>query len=116
MAKARLFRIVFHNQGQVYELFARSVRNAELFGFVEVEKVLFGERTQVVVDPGEERLKNEFKDVQRFMVPMHAVIRIDEVEKQGTARIASGEAGSIPSLPTVITLPSGKGSGPKSNQ
>jgi hypothetical protein len=32
------------------------------------------------VDPSEERLRHEFEGVQRFHVPLHSVIRIDEVE------------------------------------
>ena len=54
---------------------------------MEVEELLFGERSQVVVDPSEERLKSEFDGVRRFYVPMHSVVRIDEVEKQGVPRI-----------------------------
>ena len=92
MAHTRLYRISFHNQGQVYEVYARQVSHGGMPGFVEVEKLVFGERTTVVVDPGEERLKAEFDNVERFYVPLHAVIRIDEVNKQGTARIVAGGA------------------------
>ena len=61
-----------------------------MFGFVEIEKLLFGEKTSVVVDPSEENLKNEFNGVERTYIPMHSIIRIDEVEKQGTAKISEG--------------------------
>ena len=61
-----------------------------MFGFIEVEKLLFGEKSSVVVDPTEENLKNEFNGVERTYIPMHSIIRIDEVEKQGTAKISEG--------------------------
>ena len=56
MSKSPLFKVVFMNQGQVYEIYARSVGHGELFGFVEVEELVFGERTTVVVDPSEEKI------------------------------------------------------------
>jgi hypothetical protein len=85
--KKSIYRVSFINQGKVYELFAQKVYQGDLYGFVVIEQLVFGERSSVVVDPGEERLKNEFQSVRRSFVPMHAVIRIDEVEKEGVARI-----------------------------
>ena len=95
--KQRLYRIQFNNQGQVYEIYARSVSHGGMMGFVEVEKLVFGEKSTVVIDPSEEKLKTEFENVERFYVPVHAVIRIDEVNsKHVTPRIhaANGDAGS----------------------
>jgi len=83
----RLYRVSFINQGKVYELFARQVYQGELYGFVIIEELIFDERSNVVVDPSEEKLKGEFGSVKRSFVPMHAVIRIDEVEKRGAAKI-----------------------------
>jgi hypothetical protein len=78
----RIFKIVFLNQGKVYEIYARMVRQGELYGFVEVEDLIFQDTSSLVVDPSAERLKEEFSGVQRTRIPIHAVIRIDEVEKQ----------------------------------
>ncbi len=58
-----------------------------MFGFIEIEQLIFGEKSSVVVDPSEENLKTEFSNVTRTYIPMHSVIRIDEVNKQGTAKI-----------------------------
>jgi hypothetical protein len=58
-----------------------------MFGFVEVEKIVFGEKSALVLDPSEESLKSEFRGVNRTFIPMHAIIRIDEVSKQGMAKI-----------------------------
>ncbi len=57
MAEKNLYRIVFMSQGHVYEIYAREVGQGALFGFVEVEQLVFGERTTVVVDPSEEKIK-----------------------------------------------------------
>jgi len=91
MAASHIFRIMFVNQGKVYEIYARQVGHGDLFGFIEVEELLFGERSSVVLDPGEERIKGEFEGVKRTFLPMHSVLRIDEVKKQGTSKITAVE-------------------------
>ena len=87
MAERQLYKLIFMNQGQVYEIYARSIGQGSLFGFIEVEELVFGERSSVVVDPSEEKLKTEFDSVKRTYIPIHAVIRIDEVDKQGASKI-----------------------------
>ncbi len=90
--KEPIYKIIFHNQGKIFEIYAAYVSHDGLFGFVEVEKLIFGENTSVVVDPTEENLKTEFSGVERTYIPMHSIIRIDQVQKKGTAKIT--EAGS----------------------
>src|SRR4051812_26158891 len=100
MAISHIFRIMFVNQGKVYELYARKVSHGTLFGFVEVEELTFGERSSVVLDAGEERIKSEFMDVKRTYLPLHSVLRIDEVKKQGVSKISSLEGGNVTQFPT----------------
>jgi hypothetical protein len=88
MAKP-IYKVTFHNQGKVYEVFARSVHQSGMMGFIEIEKLLFGEKSTVVLDPSEEHLKTEFKGVTRTFLPIHSIIRIDEVEKQGHGKITT---------------------------
>lgn len=102
MSKPRLYRISFHNQGQVYEIYAGAVSHGGMPGFVEVEKLVFGERSSVVVDPTEEKLKTEFENVERFYIPLHAVIRIDEVNRQGNARIVKGDGSKVTPFPLYL--------------
>ena len=83
MAEKSIFRVVFHSQGNVYELYAREVSQGAMYAFVVVGDIIFGERSKLVVDPSEEKLKSEFSEVKRTYIPLHAVIRIDEVEKEG---------------------------------
>ena len=94
MAVNHIFRIMFVNQGKVYEIYARKVNHGELFGFIEVEELLFGERSTVVLDPSEERIKGEFEGVKRTFLPMHSILRIDEVKKHGVSKITALEGGA----------------------
>ena len=108
MAAESIYRISFLQQGELYELYARSVSQGGLLGFVEVEEVLFGERSQVVLDPSEERLKTEFDGVERFYVPLHSVIRIDQVDRQGTPRISEADKkGNVAAFPQPFFTPGG---------
>ena len=84
---------MFHNQGKIYEIYAKSVDQGAMFGFIQIEKLVFGEKTSLVLDPSEENLKSEFSDVVRTYIPMHSIIRIDEVNKQGTAKISESGSG-----------------------
>jgi hypothetical protein len=90
----RIYRIAFVNQDKVYEMFARQVYESDLYGFVVVEEIVFGTQSSVVIDPGEERLKTEFEAVKRSFIPIHSVIRIDEVEQPGISKIHALDSGN----------------------
>jgi len=105
----KIYKVIFVNQGRVYEVYAKQVAQSGLFGFIEVEQLLFGEKAAVVIDPSEERLKNEFNAVKRTYIPMHAIIRIDEVEKEGAAKISdlNNVSGQVVGFPGTIYGPPG---------
>ena len=105
MTDKQIFKVIFMAQGQVYEVYARSVSHGEMFGFVEVEQLVFGERSSVVVDPSEEKIKTEFENVRRTWLPMHSIVRIDEVDKQGQSKISRMEGGNVAQLPMPIYTP-----------
>jgi hypothetical protein len=114
MASNHIFKIIFVNQGKVYEVYARKVSHGSLFGFVEVEELVFGTRSSVVLDPGEERIKAEFEGVKRSFLPLQAVVRIDEVRKQGVSKILELEAGAnVTQFPSPLLPPSVSDRGPK---
>jgi hypothetical protein len=104
MSQKNLYRVVFMSQGQVYEIYAREVGHGEMFGFIEVEQLVFGERSSLVVDPSEEKIKSEFENVKRTYLPMHSIIRIDEVDKQGASKISKLE-GNVTQFPMPIYTP-----------
>jgi hypothetical protein len=111
MATSHIFKVMFVNQGKVYEVYARKVTHGSLFGFIEVEELVFGERSSVVVDPAEERIKNEFQGVKRSFLPMHSVLRIDEVRKQGVSKISALEGGNVSQFPMPMFTPPAGDSG-----
>lgn len=109
MSDKSVYKVIFFNRAQVYEIFAQAIYQSDMYGFIEVEEFVFGERTNLVVDPGEEKLKAEFAGVKRSYIPMQAIIRIDEVEKTGTCKVSDIKASE-----NVAAFPF-QGSGPKSD-
>ncbi|MEC8956563.1 MAG: DUF1820 family protein [Pseudomonadota bacterium] len=107
MAKKTLYRISFMSHGKVYEIYAHSISQGALFGFIEIEELVFGKRSSVVVDPSEEKIKTEFEGVKRTHVPMHSIIRIDEVDKEGTSKISKLEGGNVSQFPIPMYTPDG---------
>lgn len=108
MAAKTIYKVTFMSRGQVYEIYARSVGSGVLFGFVEVEELVFGERSSVVVDPSEEKIKSEFNGVKRTYLPLNTIIRIDEVEKQGTSKISKVEGDNVAQFPVPVYTPGGE--------
>lgn len=92
-SKAKLFRIAFLNHGKVYELFCSEVCTSGLLGFVEVSGLEFGDKDSLVVDPTEEKVRDEFEGVEILHLPMHSVLRVEQVKQKGTAVIRDRESG-----------------------
>jgi hypothetical protein len=97
MAKT-LYKITFHNHGKIYELYAERVNSGSLWGFIEVAGLAFDVHDGLVVDPTEERLRDEFGGTKVLHLPMQSIVRIEEVEKKGQSAIRDAANGE-----TVIT-------------
>ncbi|MEH6711392.1 DUF1820 family protein [Paraglaciecola polaris] len=99
-----LFRIQFIANGVRYELYVRELCQGSLFGFIEIGDFVWDNHSSVVVDPSHEKLKTEFADVTTTYIPMHNVLRIDEVKKQGSAKI-SELSDKVTAFPSPIYTP-----------
>ena len=67
--KTRMYRVLFLNGGKIYEVYARGLFQSDLYGFIEIEDYVFGGRSNVVIDPQEDKLRNEFEGVTRSYIP-----------------------------------------------
>jgi hypothetical protein len=89
-----IYRVIFNNQGEVYELYTRYIFQSEMYGFIEVEELLFDE--SLISDASDEaeakisfdKLKLEFTGVKRSFIPLPSVIRVDEMEKPGVVKVS----------------------------
>jgi len=82
-----VYKIIFIQLGEIYEVFAKQIYQSDMNGFIEVEEYIFNKDKQLVVDPSSEKLKNEFSEVERSYIPINAILRIDEVKEGGEAKI-----------------------------
>jgi hypothetical protein len=82
-----IYKVLFIQSKQVYEVYAKYISEEVLAGFIELEELVFSNPSSIVVDPSEEKLKAEFADVSRVYIPMHTVLRIDEVKSVGAAKV-----------------------------
>ncbi len=108
MARKKLYRIRFRNDDKVLEIYARSVTQGDLFGFIEVSGIEWGQKSEVIIDPTEQEVRNELAGVKAFQVPLHAVVRVDEVEKQGSAKIVAIPATDREDPPVPMIPPAPK--------
>lgn len=98
-----LYKVTFLNAGRIYELYARRVSSGALWGFTEVADLVFDVHAGVVVDPTEERLRDEFAGTRVLHLPMQSIVRIEEVEKKGQSAIR--DAGTGEAVVTPFPMP-----------
>jgi hypothetical protein len=89
----KLYRIAFLNHGKVYELFCTGVCTSGLLGFIEVSGLELGDKDSLVVDPTEEKMRDEFDGVEVLHLPLHSVLRVEQVKKKGQLVIRERESG-----------------------
>jgi len=102
MSKKGIYKIVFAQMGEIYEIYSNSIYQSDIYGFVEVEDYLFDQNSKIVVDTSEEKLKSTFKGVKRSYIPINTILRIDEVDKKGTAKISKNKNAKVMPLPSSI--------------
>lgn len=91
--KKPLYKVIFFNHGKVYELFCESVGSSSIWGFVEVSDLVFETGEGLVVDPTEEKMRQEFAGARVLHLPLQSIVRIEEVEKRGKCLIRDRESG-----------------------
>ncbi len=109
MRSKKLYKVTFLSEGKTIELYARHVGSSALWGFTEVGELVFEQNKGVVVDPTEERLREQFGHTKMLHLPMQAIVRIEEVEKRGPLAIRDAASGDkIMPFPVAPPRTSGK--------
>jgi len=120
-----IYRVIFNNQSEVYELYALYIYQSEMYGFIEVEELLFDEKQfdgklfngkesdKALQDAGDKaekssndfaKFKQQFSGVKRSFIPLTSIIRIDEMEKPGVVKVPSAKdspAGNVRHFPST---------------
>ena len=93
MAAKQTYRVSFLKHGKVYEIFCRDVQNSDLWGFIDLSGLIFGEKDAVVVDPTEEKLRDEFEGVEVLQLPLHSILSVEQVRERGQSVIRDRKSG-----------------------
>jgi len=106
MPKQKLYKVTFLSQGKTYELYARHVASSGLWGFTEVGSLVFETPGEgLVVDPTEERLREEFRDTTMLHLPIQSILRIEEVARRGPLAIRDAVSGEKVVTPFPMAPP-----------
>ena len=78
-----VYRVIFTHLDQIYTLFSQGVSEETLVGFIEVDGILSVQRERNLSSDeskdNAERLYDKFDGVKRTYIPMHSIVRIDEL-------------------------------------
>lgn len=78
--KKKLFRIDFINaEKENLSIYASKVNPSSFLGLIEVADIVFMDTSDIILNPQDDKVKKEFKNVERTFLPLNAIIRIDEV-------------------------------------
>jgi hypothetical protein len=78
--KKKLFRIDFVNGNKEnFSIYASKVNPSSFLGLIEVSDIVFMDTSDIILNPQDDKVKKEFKNVERTFLPLNAIIRIDEV-------------------------------------
>ena len=58
---------------------AGNVNPSSFLGLIEVSDIVFMNSSSIVINPDDEKIRKEFKDVERTFLPINTILRIDEV-------------------------------------
>jgi hypothetical protein len=89
----KLYKVIFLNHGKVYEIYAKRIAASDLYGFTYVAELSFSTGDGMLVDPAEEKLKEEFAGTSALHLPMHSIVRVEEVAQGGIAKIRDQHTG-----------------------
>ncbi len=90
----------------MYELYARDVFSSDIYGFIYVAELVFDQNQTIVIDPAEEKIRDEFENVNVLHLPMQSVIRIEEVKKKKSCKIREIKNGeNISQFPPISNRP-----------
>ncbi|MBD8524303.1 DUF1820 family protein [Pseudomarimonas arenosa] len=107
MSTKPLYKVTFLSAGKIYELYARSVASSALWGFTEISDLVWDTNESLVIDPTEEKLRDEFGNTRVLHLPMQSVVRVEEVERKTQLVIRDCNSGD--KIVTPFPMPGKRG-------
>jgi len=88
----KVFKVYFFHMDKVYTLFAKEVNaSGELYNMCEISDIIF-QRNKNLIVPSEDEVRQEFSNIKKLMIPLHHLVRIDELEDVNEEDITNPKA------------------------
>ena len=100
--KQKIYKIKFFQVGEVYEIYAKNIYQSDFYAFLEIDGYIFDTKNNLVVDTSEEKLKAEFLNVQKTLLPINSIVRIDVVNEIGKSKISKADSKNLAQFPINI--------------
>ena len=76
----KLFKIQFlDSKKEILTIHASKINTSSLLGLLEVEDIVFVNSSEILLTPADDKVRIEFKDVERTFLPVSSIIRVDEI-------------------------------------
>ena len=100
--KQKIYKIKFFQVGEVYEIYAKNIYQSDFYAFLEIDGYIFDTKNNLVVYTSEEKLKAEFLNVQKTLLPINSIVRIDVVNEIGKSKISKADSKNLAQFPINI--------------
>ena len=77
--KNPIYRVHFQTEDRSYSILARSVKESEFCGFLELSEIIFEDLNRLIISPEDEALRKEFAKVESITIPHQYLRRIDRL-------------------------------------
>ena len=78
----KYFKIIFYDEEhKPLTVCAQNVHPSNILGFIDVEKLIFMDPSNIILTPDDDKIRNIFKNVEKIMLPLNHIIRIDELNE-----------------------------------
>jgi hypothetical protein len=60
-------------------IYAHKVNPSSFLGLIEISGIAFLGTSDILINPDDEKIRKEFKNVEKTYLPINSIIRIDEI-------------------------------------
>ncbi|MEC9492989.1 DUF1820 family protein [Flexistipes sp.] len=75
----KIYKLQFYQDKEILTLYAGTVNPSSFLGLIEVSGIMFMGESDILVTPNEDKIRNEFKNVESTYLPVNSIVRIDYV-------------------------------------
>ena len=92
MIDPTIYKVIFYNQNNVFEIYAKNINPNKMLGFIELSDLIFANSSNLILNSVEEKMKAEFANVKKTYIPLNSIIRIDNVIKAEKIKIYKSDS------------------------